>query len=305
MASLSDPTTAQGRAHSPTTGTISFNAKEGRFYCYFPAEKDSNGNITKEGANVEVRNPKFMVVGVNFFRVIGGKPDRKDRTKFIGVSSPIIVTDKGFKWGQLIPVWVGRDDKSPAITGTWSEIKDAVDAKGGKYAELVFVVCADWPDRLLLLELSGYTIGQFKDAVKAATGSNFSSSLVKSPHIVEMVNTDGYEIDGRTFLKPVFRIMPFNAQSKGYEQMLPILMGFSQKVDAYGDELAALQKSGDLTTQEEGQKTAMPAPSKAPATTGGYVPPTAQPESNAFETDFPINTNITADSTPPFDDLPF
>ena len=76
MASLSDPTTAQGRAHSPTTGTISFNAKEGKFYCYFPAEKDGHGNIIKEGANVEVSNPKFMVVGVNFSRVTHSHPGR-------------------------------------------------------------------------------------------------------------------------------------------------------------------------------------------------------------------------------------
>ena len=303
MASLTDPTTSQARMFAPSRATISFNAKEGKFFAYFPAEKDANGNSTKDGANVEVRSNKFMVVGVNFFRVIGGKPDRKDRTKFIGVSSPIIVTDKGFKWAQIVPVWVGRDKKEPELSGTWSEIKDAVDAKGGKYAELIFVVCADWPDKLMLLELSGYSIGQFKDAVKAATNSNFTSSLVKSPHLVEMVNTDRYEIDERTFLKPVFRIVPFNNQSKGYEQMLPVLMAFSNQVDEYGDAIAAMQKSGDLATTNEGQPTKLPAPSGGG--TPGYVPP---PASNAHETSVPpINTNVTANDGPPegFDDLPF
>jgi hypothetical protein len=292
MASLTDQTTAQGRAQCPAVGTASFNAKEGKFYCYFPAKRDASGNVTKEAENAEIRNPKFMVVGVNFFRVVGGKPDRKDRTKFIGVSSPIVVTDKGFRWGQLIPVWVGREEKTPAIYGTWSEIKDQVDAKGGKYAELVFVVCADWPDRLFILELSGYAIPQFKDAVKACTGSSFTSSLVKSPHILEMSGAESYDIDGRTFWKPVFSVSKFNEGSKGHSQMMPVLMSFSEQVDAYGDDIAIMQKSGDLLSPEEVAKNATPTATPTP---------TPQPPSNAE----PVNANITANHGVTDDDLPF
>lgn len=308
MASITNPRGENSsRASLPSVGIVTFNAKEGKFSTYFQAVKNEKGEVVKEAFNAPIRNPKFMVVSVGFFRIVGGKPDRKDRTRFIGVSSPVVCSDKGFKWSQYIPVWVGRDSQTPDFYGTWSEIKEKVEGKGGRYAELLFVLAADYPDRLLLLELTGYSISQLKDAVKLATNSNYTSALVEGIHTLEMVATDEYDIDGRIFKKPVFQVLPFNEKSNGYQKIYPILVELSQQTDAYGDELAAKQKSGDLQPTRDGQegqeRTALPHPdSRFPSSerpTGGSTTTAereypARPEDDEPE---PQNQN--------FDDLPF
>jgi len=311
MASLTNPREGASVTREPSLGIITFSGKDGKFSVYFPAQRDAQGNITKDAANVPLRFPRFMVVSVGFFRVVGGKPDRKDRTKFVGVSSPIICSDKGYKWSQLIPVWVGRESQTPEFYGTWSEIKEKIEAKGGRYAELLFVVTPEFPDKLLLLELTGYSMSQLKEAVKLFNGSNYTSSLVNGAHVVEMVNTDAYEIDGRTFLKPVFQVSSFTKANKGYDQLNPILIEFSSQVDSYSDALAAKQKSGDLTNGGGGSTAQQPLPAPdsvlgAPQSRQEAANPYAagnEPGGNAGGT--PPTIEADAGETSYTDDLPF
>lgn len=310
MASLTNPHEGTTATREPSLGIITFSGKDGKFSVYFPAQRDAQGNVTKDAATVPLRFPRFMVVSVGFFRIVGGKPDRKDRSKFIGVSSPIVCSDKGYKWSQLIPVWVGRDSRTPDFYGTWSEIKEKVESKGGRYAELLFVVTPEFPDKLLLLELTGYSISQLKDAVKLFNGSNFTSSLVNGAHVLEMVNTDAYDIDGREFLKPVFQVSAFTKANKGYDQLYPVLVEFSRQVDDYGDALAAKQKSGDLTNggdapaqqplpapdsvlgaPQSRQEPANPyVPSEEPGWNAGGAPPATEPDSGetSYTDDLPF-----------------
>jgi len=302
MASITNPHGDTSRAKLPSAGIITFDAKEGKFSAYFSAVKDSQGQVIREAFNAPVRNPKFMIVSVGFFRIVGGKPDRKDRTRFIGVSSPVVCSDKGYKWGQLIPVWVGRDSQTPEFFGTWSEIKEKVEAKGGRYAELLFVLAADFPDKLLLLELTGYSISQLKDEVKRATKSSYTSALVNGVHSLQMVGTDEYEIDGRTFKKPIFQVAPFNEQSNGYAKIFPILVELSAQTDAYSDDLASKQKSGDLQAgQEAKERTPLPHPDSRFPTEERRSEAASTPQ----ERERQEPTTVVDDLPNIYDDLPF
>ena len=134
MASLTQPREGSGSkvALPSKPGSISFDSKRGKFVRYFPAVKDPTTGMTLEAdRKVDINTPKFMVVAVNFFKVTGGQPQKGNPANFVGVSSPMIVTDKGAKWDQLVSVWVGNDT-TPAYTGKWADIKEGVENKGGK-----------------------------------------------------------------------------------------------------------------------------------------------------------------------------
>ena len=282
MASLTQPAeSGQASAKSPATGTLRFSAEAGVFFRYFPAQTDGNGNILSEAQKVEVKHPKFMLVAVNFFRVTGGRPDPKNRENFLSVSSPLIVTDKGYKWEQLIPVWVGRGNKTPSFLGKWADIKEAVKGQHGKYTEIVFVVCADWPNELLMLEISGEVGNSFRTAQMNSVGK-YKSELVSVSHTITMTGLEAYEVSRNTFQKPIFKIEKYGTTSPGYDKMYPLLLDFSRAVDEYGDALALNQKS---ETNEA-----------APKSTGAAQ--RHEPADNSF-----------AGAEPPpssdFDDLPF
>lgn len=231
----------------PSSGIVTFSGKEGTFSVYFYTEQDERGNVTKRGFSAPIHSPRFLVVSVGFFRIVGGRPDRKDPSKFISVYSPIVCWDKGYGWNQFIPVWVFTNNPTkPSYYGTWSELKERIEAHGGRYAEVLFVVAPEHPDKLLRLELTGRSISQLKEALKSFRVSKVAS-LVKGPHILEMEGTEPYEIGGRQFFKPVFRVSAFTKDSKGYDQFYPLLLDFSRRVDEYGDALAAKQKSDDPT----------------------------------------------------------
>lgn len=282
MASLTNPYEGPTNViRDPSLGSISFSGKDGNFSVYFFAERDDQGNVTKEGFSAPIHFPRFLVVSVGFFRIVGGKPDRKDPLNFIAVYSPIFCWDKGYKWEQVIHVWLCADILTERYYGTWPQLKDKIELHGGRYAEVLFVVAPEYPDKLLRLELTGYSISQLKKALKPLRGPKITS-LVNGPHVLEMAGTVPYEIAGRRFLKPVFKVKRFTSDSNGYDQFYPRLLDFSRRVDEYGDALAANQKISP-PTNDGGRAAQQPRPPKPDDTfrnsqagkidTGGYKPP--------------------------------
>lgn len=220
-------------------GPISFDSKRGKFVRFFPAVRDSDGLIITESRKVDINMPRFMVVAVNFFKITGGQPQKGNPSNFIGVSSPVVVTDKGAKWEQYIPVWVGNES-TPAYVDKWANMKESVENKGGKYTEVLFVISPEYPTELLMLELYGYALGAFSQCVKDTF--KYKSNLVATTHTLSCEGFEGYAISGTNYVKPVFKITPFGEASRGYSVMYPRLLEFSRQVDTYGDTLALHQQ---------------------------------------------------------------
>lgn len=260
---------------NPAVGVIKWDS-DGGFFRFNIKRED--GSYDKE----PIKNQRFLIVAGGCFRVGGGS---MGRDAFTGVSSGIVPTDKGRGWKNIVSVWIG-EEKKPALTGTWNEVKRTVEAANGFYCEVLFVVPQDRPFELWQLEMKGLVVSEYIVKKKAFP------NIFKEPHTIEL--EDVYEHRSGTGRNEKIYIMPRLAIARAStlkSEMIESLISMAKRVDAFTDSIIAFQEARFPKSEPERAPTPMPA--EADEMPARKAPPPS-PMPSRFD-----------EPSDEFDDLPF
>lgn len=264
MASLTQPSehgASIAKVNNPSGGTITWDSTVGEYKLYLSAQKNEQGEVVVPAQNVSLKGMEAAILAVDYVTFRGFK---SNGTEGLRISAPLYyvgtVDRRGKRWQQEFAVWIG-DDKAPAESGNWNQVKAHADANGGKFTRVWYVLLlSSKMEKPFILEFKGKELESLGDAMKDA-GVKFENELTSGGiYAISLAGKTAYTIARNEFYQPKYAIKQIGKHpdySKIYDAAIKLCQGIDRytaylldKQYQYDKEVEAATPDHSLPTQE-------------------------------------------------------